>query len=88
MAGIFHKHAQFHITPQRVIRIMHFSLTLRHIPAPAVRTRTLAEGVHRGGSLAIRTTRHTCAALIIQCLQDLTIFLRKGKPTVTYFINL
>ena len=34
-------------TPQRVIRIMHYSPTLRHITAPAVCTRTLAEGVHR-----------------------------------------
>ena len=45
----FHRHAQFHITtPHRVIRIMHYSPTLWHIPAPAVCTRTLAEGVHSG----------------------------------------
>ena len=31
-----YRHAQFHIsTPQKVIRIMHYSPTLRHIPAPA-----------------------------------------------------
>ena len=45
----FYRHAQFHITtPQTVIRIMHYSPTLRHIAAPDVCTRTLAEGVHRG----------------------------------------
>ena len=55
-----------HLT--RIIRIMHYSPTMRRIPTPAVCTRTLAEGVHRGGSLTIRTTRHTCAALIILLL--------------------
>ena len=45
----FRRHGQFHITTsQRVIRIMHYSPTLRHMPAPAVCTLTLAEGVHRG----------------------------------------
>ena len=59
----FYRHAQFHITttPQRVIHIMHYSPTLRHIPAPAVCTRTLAEVVHQG-SLVIRTTlTHLCS---------------------------
>ena len=33
----FHRHAQFHITtPQRVIRILHYSPTLWHITAQAV----------------------------------------------------
>ena len=44
----FHRHAQFYITtPHRVVRIMHYSPTLRHIPASVVCTRTLSEGVHR-----------------------------------------
>ena len=34
---------------------MNYSSTLQHTPAPAMCTRTLAEGVHRG-SLTIRTT--------------------------------
>ena len=38
----------FTLQHRRVIRIMRYSPTLRHIPAPAVCTRTLAEGVHRG----------------------------------------
>ena len=60
----FYRHAQFHITtPQRVIRIMHYSPTLRHIPAPAVCTRNLAEGVHPGrGYLTTHTTpTHLCS---------------------------
>ena len=68
MAGISEK-AQFHIiTPQRVIRIMHCSPTLRHIPAPAVCTRTLAEGFHREDLWRSAQPRHTCAALIILLL--------------------
>ena len=35
---------------------MHCSPTLWHIPAPAVCARNLDEGVHRGGSLTIRTS--------------------------------
>ena len=46
MAGILHTPAQFHIKiPQRVIRIMNYSPTLRHTRAPAVCTLTLTEGV-------------------------------------------
>ena len=45
----FYRHTQFHITTlQRVIRIMHHSPTLRHIPAPAVCTRTVTEGAYEG----------------------------------------
>jgi len=45
----FYKHSQFHIaTPQRVISIIHYSLTLRNLPATVACTRTLAAGVHRG----------------------------------------
>ena len=65
----FHRHAQFHIrTLQRVIRIMHYSPTLRHISAPAVCTRTLDEGVHRGDLWRSAQPQHTCAALIILLL--------------------
>ena len=65
----FHRYAQFHITtPQRVIHIMHYSHTLRHIPAPDVCFRTLAEGVHRGYLWRSAQPRHTCAALIILLL--------------------
>ena len=64
--GCNFRHAQFHITtPQRVIGIMHYSHTLRHISAPAVCTRTLAEGAHREDLWRSAQPRNTVAALII-----------------------
>ena len=68
MAGISQTRTISHVTPQRVILIMRYSPTLRHIPAPAVCTRTLAEGIRRVDLWRSAQPRHTSAALIMLLL--------------------
>ena len=61
----FYGHAQFNTTtPQRALRIMHYSPTLRNMPVQAMGTRTLAEGVHREDLSRSAQPRHTCLALL------------------------
>ena len=64
----------FTLQHRRVIRIMHYRPTLRHIPTLAVCTRTLAKGVHWEDLWWSTQPRHTCAALIILLLISLTLY--------------